>query len=155
MIRVPFLNAGNPRLHEPESRPGALAPDFVRDGDETARRLEERLAALELRLGAHAEELQGQILGRVLRIQSRLESALAPFQSQSSPRSAETAKAANVIDFASSAQHAPKGDSHDLLRLRNAREAVKELNQTLRATQQHFDALGESVERMRRLVPKG
>ncbi len=119
-------------------------------------RLEARLAALELRLVNQAEELKSQVADRVLRIQSRLESALKPFQTgtERSRRRSEAGtvmetEAKNVVDFIPELSAGVEGR---LLHARNAREAMVELNETLRLTREHLEALSGSIERMRRSV---
>ncbi|MBU6181024.1 MAG: hypothetical protein KGR69_15260 [Verrucomicrobia bacterium] len=114
---------------------------------ERADRVEARLAALEDRLVSHAEELKLNIDNRVMRIQSRVERAMGPFQPGGLDQGA-----ANVLDFrnddnGSAAQQA--------LHVRNAREALLELNETLRDTRVHLEALSGSIERMKRSISPG
>ena len=109
--------------------------------------IEARLATLELKLVSHAEELKLQVSERVLRIQSRLENAMKPFQSQA--EAGETGEGVdNVIAFVTDAKHLHH------LHATNACEALNELNQTLRLTREHLEALASSVDRMRQAVSK-
>lgn len=110
-------------------------------------RLEARLEALEIRLISHAEELKAQIAGRVMRIQSRLERALRPFQPESERERVER-QADNVVEFGKEGEQVVKEVDHEL-HARNAREAMLELNETLRVTREHLESLSSSIERMR------
>ncbi len=110
-------------------------------------RLEARLEALEIRLISHAEELKAQIAGRVMRIQSRLERALRPFQPESERERGER-QADNVVEFGKEGEQVVKEVDHEL-HARNAREAMLELNETLRVTREHLESLSSSIERMR------
>ena len=113
-------------------------------------RVEARLEALEIRLVSHAEELKSQISGRVMRIQSRIERALRPFQPESERERVERL-ADNVVEFGKEGVEATKEIDHDL-HARNAREAILELNETLRVTREHLESLSSSIERMRESV---
>lgn len=150
MIRVPFFTA-----FEGKTEP-VRAADSASAGTESdpralrADRLEARLSALELRLVRHAEELRVQVSDRVMRIQSRLERAIRPFQPESERERCERS-ADNVVEFGFDEPRAEAVNDH-LLHARNAREAMNELNETLRATRVHLEALSGSIERMRRNV---
>jgi hypothetical protein len=147
MIRIPFFLHPNSELgREPRSLP-VLPREVFRSDLERADRVEARLAALEDRLVSHAEELKSNIGNRVMRIQSRVERAMGPFQPGGLDQGA-----ANVLDFrndenGSAAQQA--------LHVRNAREALLELNETLRDTRVHLEALSGSIERMKRSMSPG
>lgn len=117
---------------------------------ERVRRLESRLSALELRLVTHAEDLKFQISERVLRIQSRIESALRPFQAKAERKRLEE-DADNVVDFSDTQESGEPRDKHQLY-ARNAREAMMELNDTLRVTREHLEALSGSIQRMKKSV---
>lgn len=138
MIRLPFSADSHPA--DPK-----LPREEVSLGNEgSAHRegvIEARLAALELKLALHAEELHTEVSGRVERIQSRLENVV-QFFGEEKGISAE----ANVVKFAggeSSMHH---------LHATNAKVALNELNETLHVTRKHLDALGDSVARMRTAV---
>jgi hypothetical protein len=147
MIRVPFFTSSESRERHhsgsvsfgPESQPGSVA---VR-GD----RMESRLEALEFRLISHAEELKCQIAERVLRIQSRIERALHPFEPISGSGPIEPI-ADNVLEFGKDGGVSNESVNH-LLHASNAREAMLELNETLRVTREHLESLSSSIERMR------
>lgn len=145
MIRIPFAaSAEGKHPIEPSSRSGG-APTAEEEG--RVNRVEARLAALELRLAGHAEELSAQVSERVLRIQSRLENALRPFVAPE-PETLESWNSGKVVEFS--------GDSCDdhLIHARNACEALYELNQTLKLTREHLEALACSVDRMKRSVAR-
>lgn len=109
--------------------------------------MEARLEALEERLIAHAEELKSQISGRVMRIQSRIERALRPFQPESERERVER-NADNVVEFGKEGEVNDEPVDH-LLHARNAREAMFELNETLRVTREHLESLESRIEQMR------
>ncbi len=150
MIRVPFFplpqskSELDPSSRELRDETPALENTAAED------RIEARLSSLELRLVAHAEELKMQVSQRVMRIQSRVERALRPFQPDSERKRVERS-ADNIIEFGADVL-GPDSDSKRLLHARNARAAMHELNDTLRLTQEHLEALSGSIERMRRSV---
>lgn len=109
--------------------------------------MEARLEALESRLISHAEELKSQIAGRVMRIQSRIERALRPFQPESERERVER-NADNVVEFGKEGVETNEPVDH-LLHACNAREAMLELNETLRVTREHLESLASSIEQMR------
>lgn len=140
MIRIPFsadphpadpLNHGHPSTSEMGE--GSLLR-------ETA--IESRLAALELKLAIHAEELHSEVRGRVERIESRLENAVHYL----GEKEGEPIEAENVVCFGG----ADSRPHH--LHATNAKSALNELNETLHVTRQHLDALGASVARMRSAI---
>jgi hypothetical protein len=143
MIRVPFFgNSPTLRGTSPSvsaSSGGSVDPEIG---------LEQRLSSLEARLLGHAEELRGELAGRVLRIQSRIESALRPFESDGG-QGKNSIRAENVVEF-DKGDGGAAGQESKLLHLRNAQEAMRELSETLGATRKHLEALDSSVERMRR-----
>ncbi len=105
---------------------------------------------LETRLVNHAEELKLQISERVLRIQSRIESALRPFQAKAERKRVEE-DVDNIVSFSETQESAEPRNKHEL-HAHNAREAMMELNDTLRITREHLDALSGSIERMKKSV---
>ena len=114
-------------------------------------RFEERLLSLEQRLVSHAEELKSQLSDRVMRIHSRVERAMRSFQPESERQRFERV-ADNVVEFGFvPARETTLPEAH-LLNARNARAAIRELNETLRQTREHLEALSGSVEKMRRAV---
>lgn len=147
MIRVPFFTATDGRI----AREQALAsvPSDAVEMSQSSRgdRMEARLEALEGRLISHAEELKSQIAGRVMRIQSRIERALRPFQPESERERVER-NADNVVEFGQEGIETEQPIDHEL-HARNAREAMLELNETLRVTREHLESLAGSIERMR------
>lgn len=147
MIRVPFSSASEARSAPPKAHPPLRGDGQPASEDERVAMIEARLASLEVKLVSHAEELKLQISERIVRIQSRLENAIRPFEGGEPENTAEDT-AANVVPFAvdSKSQH------H--LHASNAREALNELNQTLRLTREHLEALSSSVARMRQSVTK-
>ena len=139
MIRVPLSTV-------PEARVHSDGDDFrtVASSGRDIDAIDARLDHLELRLVAHAEEFRGEMVERVEEIYSRLENAMKPFQPD-----AETGEiASNVVEF-----NATESDFHHL-HASNAREALSELNRTLRCSREHLDALSKSVERMKRAIGK-
>lgn len=147
MIRVPFFTSSDNReLHH---RGLASVPSDHQPISESSRgdRMEARLEALEERLIAHAEELKSQISGRVMRIQSRIERALRPFQPESERERVER-NADNVVEFGKEGEVNDEPVDH-LLHARNAREAMFELNETLRVTREHLESLASRIEQMR------
>lgn len=148
MIRVPFFSAPAPRL-EPTELALPLSRETAPVGEgERVQRVESRLNLLEVTLVEHAAELKDQVSERVQRIECRIESALRPFHAgeEGADEGAE-----NVVDFAGS-RGPVGGPHHTLLHARNAREAMLELNETLRATREHLESLEKMVERMKRSV---
>jgi hypothetical protein len=151
MIRIPFsshtetASPSNGKIHAFDSAPIA-APAGATEG-ERVEVIEARLAALERKLVSHAEDLKVQVSDRVLRIQSRLENAMKPFEADSSEGEA-TGDVSNVLNFA--------GDFTQLhhLHATNACSALNDLNQTLKVTREHLEALASSVDRMKRSVSK-
>lgn len=147
MIRVPFLSflpqhrMSEFRLVKPETSIGAVEAERHR-----AEQIEIRLSELELKLTQHAQELNSEISSRVLRIQSRIESALRPFHVKAESNRLEE-EADNLVSFSEG-----EGRTKHQLYAHNAREAMLELNETLRITREHLDALSGSVERMRTSV---
>lgn len=120
------------------------------DEGERIHRVESRLSLLEVNLVEHAEELKQQVTERVLRIQSRIESALRPFNTKAERQRVEV-EADNIVDFSENRGPIDPQDRH-VLYARNAREAMMELNETLRVTQEHLDSLARMVDRMKRSV---
>ncbi len=146
MIRVPFFSSSDSRERHSGSTSFGSEPHSGSDagrGD----RLESRLEALEFRLISHAEDLKSQIAERVLRIQSRIERALRPFQPFSECGLIEPV-ADNVLEFGKEGMVSSESVDH-LLHASNAREAMMELNETLRVTREHLESLSSSIERMR------
>lgn len=85
-----------------------------------------------------------------MRIQSRIERAMRPFQPESERMRAERS-ADNILEFG--IDHPGKSEtSEGTLYARNACEAMSELNETLRVTREHLEALFGSIERMKRSV---
>lgn len=150
MIRVPFFSSTAASADAPQVlTPVISTPEFSQDAGKSDR-LEARLEALEVRLVSHAEELKSQIAGRVMRIHSRIERALRPFQPESEREKVERSTD-NIVEFGNS--HRSKSGTPDpLLHARNAREAMLELNETLRVTREHLEALSGSIDRMRKSV---
>ncbi len=146
MIRVPFFPMSRGRVGQAPSlgAPSSYSPTAEED------RIEARLSSLERRLVTHAEELNQQVCHRVMRIQSRLERAMRPFQPESERQRTERS-ADNVVEFGREVAVEESPVDHQL-HLRNARAAMKELNETLRLTREHLEALSGSIERMRRSV---
>lgn len=150
MIRIPFFST-----HETEiGRESRGLPAFPREAltpdRERVDRVEVRLAALESRLVSHAEELKSNIGSRVMRIQSRIERAMRPFQPESERMKAERS-ADNILEFGIDHPGGPETPDK-ALHARNAREAMIELNETLRVTREHLDALFGSIDRMKQSV---
>ena len=73
-----------------------------------------------------------------------------PFQPESERQRTERS-ADNVVEFGREVAVEESPVDHQL-HLRNARAAMKELNETLRLTREHLEALSGSIERMRRSV---
>jgi hypothetical protein len=153
MIRIPFFS-------HPESELGRDArtlPAFPREAmapeRERVDRVEVRLAALEHRLVTHAEDLKTSIGNRVMRIQSRVERAMRPFQPESERMRAERS-VDNIIEFGTDRPGKPEMPV-EALHARNAREAMLELNETLQQTREHLEALFGSIDRMKRSVSSG
>jgi hypothetical protein len=96
---------------------------------------------LESRLEYHAEELKDDVSRRVERIESRFDRAM-----KSISPSEDAPDSANVIEFLSE----PANLHH--LPATAAIDALNELNDTLRLTRVHLEALGASVAKMRRAV---
>ncbi len=144
MIRVPFFPLHRSKsenvapLKEVPSYPDTAETDLI----------EARLSSLELRLVAHAEELKMQVSQRVMRIQSRVERAIRPFQPESERKRTERS-ADNIVEFGMDLAEEGRQGDHPL-HARNARAAMNELNETLRLTREHLEALSGSIERMRR-----
>jgi hypothetical protein len=147
MIRVPFFTSVE--RHDLHHRGFASVATEHQPVSESSRgeRMEARLEALESRLISHAEELKSQIAGRVMRIQSRIERALRPFQPESERERVER-NADNVVEFGEEGGAANEPVDH-LLHACNAREAMLELNETLRVTREHLESLARSIEQMR------
>jgi len=145
MIRVPFSSASEARQVTEVTRPPLRADGTPASEGERVAMIEARLATLEVKLVSHAEELKVQISERVVRIQSRLENAMRPFEGGVDENAAEEG-AMNVVPFGGESK-----DQHHL-HASNAREALNELNQTLRLTREHLEALSSSVDRMRQSV---
>lgn len=152
MIRVPFSSHSKTRTVTEPARPSLREDGVPASEEERVAWLEARLSTLEVKLVKHAEELKWQVSERVVRIQSRLENAMRPFAEEELSDEGESAgeggAAANVVPFVG----ASKNLHH--LHASNAREALHELNQTLRLTREHLEALASSVDRMRRSVDK-
>ncbi len=149
MIRIPFSNV------VPESRLVSVHSGVSDSSDYNAasevdrvRLIEARVATMELKLATHAEEIQSQVTERVLRIQSRLERTLSLFDVTPDQEDVEATVpgAGNVVEFSSDG-----GDFH-YLHAANAMEALLELNDTIRQTREHLEALASSVTRMKRAV---
>lgn len=143
MIRIPFstrpeLGGSNDRSVEPYGSSKPASPEQLLA-------IEARMAALELKLAIHAEEIQDGVLERVERIESRFRNAVKSFNSEGGSEGT----AENVVEF-----HQESPSSHEL-RASNAREALNELNATLLVTRKHLEALGASVARMRAVVSSG
>ena len=147
MIRVPFSSASEARTVTEVMRAPLRADGTPASEEERVAMIEARLATLEVKLVSHAEELKIQISERVVRIQSRLENAMRPFEG-GIEENASGDGAQNVVPFAAESK-----DQHHL-HASNAREALNELNQTLRLTREHLEALSSSVDRMRQSVTK-
>lgn len=147
MIRVPFSSASEARSVTDLERPPFRADGTPASDKERVALIEARLATLEVKLVSHAEELKLQVSERIVRIQSRLENAIRPFEEGVGKNTEEDA-AANVVPFA------PVSKDQHHLHASNACEALNELNQTLRLTREHLDALSSSVNRMRQSVGK-
>lgn len=150
MIRIPFSSSTPEARFVPERSPSILRQDGTpASEEERVQMIEARLATLELKLVTHAEELKVQVSERVMRIQSRLENAMKFFQSSSPGEDNEgdySEEAGNVLEFSADLTHLHH------LHAANAREAINELNQTIRLTREHLEALAGSVERMRQAV---
>lgn len=150
MIRIPFFSHPNSEL----GRDARTLPTFPREAmapeRERVERVEVRLAALEHRLVSHAEELKSCIGNRVMRIQSRVERAMRPFQPESGRMRAELS-VDNIIEFGTERPGKPEMPV-EALNARNAREALLELNETLQQTREHLEALFGSIDRMKRSV---
>ncbi|MBP6783155.1 MAG: hypothetical protein KA152_05165 [Verrucomicrobiales bacterium] len=147
MIRVPFSSLSDARPSPDANRHSLRADGSPTTEKERVEMIEARLATLELKLVSHAEELKLQVSERVLRIQSRLENAMKPFQSEVD--SGETGEGAdNVVAFVTDEKHLHH------LHATNACEALNDLNQTLRLTREHLEALANSVDRMRQIASK-
>lgn len=148
MIRVPFFSASDdkPVVGEHQDR-------SISDANLAVERLDARLATLEQRLAVHAEELKINVSDRVTRIQCRLERALRPFQTERERNKREGETAPNIVEFNATANHG-KEPINRTLYVQNAREAMAELNETLRLTRDHLESLSGSIERMRRSIPK-
>lgn len=150
MIRVPFFPSSSVATEKAGFRRDSASPDALAHDQDGLARLEARLSSLEVGLREHSEELKQQVSARVLKIQCRLENALHPFQPEIEG-SAAADGAKNVLSF-ENPQHRLSPEQRNLLHLRNAREAMKELNETLRATREHLEALDSSVEKMRHRI---
>ncbi|MDF1859200.1 MAG: hypothetical protein P1U87_03230 [Verrucomicrobiales bacterium] len=135
MIRIPFSAA----TESQEDRPGFPSPSVNPQSSKSVEEIDARISILEKKLTAHAEELKSNITDRVDRIESRFQRALVSLGSESESGSEE-----KVVEF--------KSDQVTLHHLpaTAALHALKELNETLLLARDHVDALGESVERMRR-----
>lgn len=145
MIRIPFSSAVEARKVTELAREPLRSDGTVASDEERVALIEVRLANLEVKLVSHAEELKLQISERVVRIQSRLESAMRPFEGGVDEKASDNG-AMNVVPFA------PESKDQHHLHASNAREALNELNQTLRLTREHLEALSSSVDRMRQSV---
>lgn len=148
MIRVPFFSAPAPRFDHADLALPSSREATVLDEGERMRRVESRLTLLEVNLVEHAEELKEQVTERVVRIESRIESALRPFHAKTERQRVED-EADNVVEFSENRGPVDPQDRH-LLYARNAREAMNELNETLRLTREHLDSLSRMVDRMKR-----
>jgi dGTP triphosphohydrolase len=147
MIRIPFLGHSS-ELDAAQRQLGLSSPgnqSWDHGSAPQREQIEARIAALELRLVDHAEELTQQLTSRVERIQSRVERALLPF---SETCEGSDAGAQNVVEF--TAASSPSHYLHSV----NAREALHDLTQALLSTSEHLDALGRSVARMKQSVGK-
>ncbi len=145
MIRVPFSSASEARQVTDVARTPRRADGTPASEEERVAMIESRLANLEVKLVSHAEELKHQISERVVRIQSRLENAMRPFEGGIDENALDEG-VMNVVPFGGESK-----DQHHL-HASNAREALNELNQTLRLTREHLEALSSSVDRMRQSV---
>jgi hypothetical protein len=153
MIRIPFFSHPETELGRDTRTLPAFPREAVAPDRERVDRVEVRLAALEDRLVSHAEELKSNIGNRVMRIQSRVERAMRPFQPESERMRAERS-ADNILEFGSERPGKPEPTA-EALHARNAREAMLELNETLRQTREHLEALFGSIDRMKRSVSSG
>lgn len=151
MIRIPFSahsEAASPSKGKIQPFDGNLIAARPESSDaERVEVIEARLATLERKLVSHAEDLKVQVSDRVLRIQSRLENAMKPFVADSQEMEPDQ-NGSNILSFS--------GEFTQLhhLHASNACTALSDLNQTLKATREHLEALASSVERMKRSVSK-
>lgn len=97
------------------------------------------MSNLEDELTAHAEELKESVTERIDRIESRFKRAMISIGSK-----CDSEDAGNVIEF-----NSDEVTLHHLPTV-SALEALNELNDTIRLTREHLDALVSSVDRMRR-----
>lgn len=138
MIRIPFSDDSetSPRRKKP------TGSDQVVPMSEGPSSLESRMENLESKLEAHANDLKSKVTDRVDRIESRIHRAMSSLTGEGEDQSVE-----NVIEF----QGEPKSLHH--LPAASAISALNELNSTLKQTREHLEALGVSVEKMRRSIP--
>ncbi len=148
MIRVPFFlsSEDQPIVMDAHKHPAL-------DADEAIHRLDLRLARLEQRLAIHADELKSNVSERITRIQSRLERALGGFQLGREEGTEVEENPENVVEFRNLRGGKP-GQADHVLCVKNAREAMTELNETLRLTRDHLEALSGSIDKMRSCIPK-
>lgn len=145
MIRIPFSTTPDSSSQTPAeaisgtdfTKPAGTFPGDEGSRDET---LEARVSAMELKLTTHAEELASQVSDRVERIRCRIDKAMQSFLAE---ESVDSEAAEKVVEF--------ETDEKQLHHLNacNARDAINELNQTLKITQEHLAALDCTVERMK------
>ncbi len=141
MIRIPF--SGSTSTHgSAASRLRAHTDEIMPEESGKVDRLDMRMHLLEDKLASHAEDLQSNVAERVDQIESRFERAMRSLcADDASGDSIE-----NVIEFA-----AENVELHHLPTTA-ALEALNDLNDTIRLTREHLDALGTSVARMRDAV---
>lgn len=149
MIRVPFFlsSEDQPILMDAHKHPAL-------DADQAIHRLDQRLARLEQRLAIHADELKSNVSERITRIQSRLERALGGFQSSREEGTEVEKNPENVVEFRNLRSGKPEREADHILCVKNARDAMTELNETLRLTRDHLEALSGSIDKMRSCIPK-
>jgi len=117
-------------------------------GSAATAEVEPRLRLMEAKLTYHAEEIHRGVVERVDRIDSRIQRAMALLAADGEDRCEE-----NVVEFRG-VDAGPGQASHHSLPAIAAREALHELNATLKVTREHLDALGASVGRLREAVAK-
>lgn len=152
MIRIPFFFHPDSELGRDSHSLPPLPREALASERDRIDRVEARLSTLEERLVSHAEELKSNIGNRVMRIQSRVERAIKPFEPSSERRKGEGG-ADNILEFGT--DRPGTGLSPGELHARNAQEALLELNETLRDTREHLEALFGSIDRMKRSMPSG
>ena len=136
MIRIPFSAATESK----EDRSGLSSASSHSSSAKSVEEIDARISLLERKLTNHAEELKSNITDRVDRIESRFQRAMVSLGSE-----ADSENEGNIVEF--------KNEQVTLHHLpaTAALNALNELNDTLRLTRDHVEALGESVERMRRV----